>query len=118
MMNTFNKTVLAMAALLTSSTVLLGCEDSVINEKTGVPEKRVMLEDGVADDVEVSGAVELALQQEDKLRAFNLQVETRKGDVTLKGEVDTKAQRMLAEQIARSSPGAHTVNNEITVRQQ
>lgn len=115
-MKTSAKPVLALAVLLALSAGLAGCEKSVINEKTGVPEKRVMMEDGVADDTEVSAAVKQALQQESKLRQFNFHVETRKGDVTLKGEVDTQEQRMLAEQIAVSTAGAHTVNNEIAVK--
>lgn len=114
-MNTFTQSGMALAALLTVSIALVGCEDSVINEKTGVPEKRVMIEDGVADDIEVSSAVKQALQQEDKLRTFNFHVETRKGDVTLQGNVDTEEQRMLAEQTALATAGAHTVNNEIKV---
>ena len=116
-MNTLAKPVMALAALLALSGALAGCEKDVINEKTGMPEKRVMIEDGVADDIEVSSAVQQALQQEDKLRAFNFHVETRKGDVTLKGEVDTEEQRMLAEKTALNTAGAHAVNNEINVRQ-
>lgn len=115
-MKTSAKSAIALATLLALSAGLSGCEKSVVNEKTGVPEKRVMIEDGVADDIEVSAAVKQALQQEGKLRQFNFHVETRKGDVTLKGAVDTQEQRMLAEQIAVSTAGAHTVNNEITVK--
>lgn len=117
-MNTFSKPAMVLAALVAVSTTLVGCEDSVINEKTGMPEKRVMMEDGVADDIEVSAAVKQALMQEAKLRQFTFDVATRKGDVTLTGEVDTPEQRMLAEQIALTTAGAHTVHNEIKVKQQ
>lgn len=116
-MNTLAKPVLALSAMLVLGSALAGCEKDVINEKTSMPEKRVMMEDGVADDIEVSSAVQQALQQEDKLKKFNFHVETRKGDVTLKGEVDTEEQRMLAEQTALNTAGAHAINNEIKVRQ-
>jgi hyperosmotically inducible periplasmic protein len=115
-MKRLTKPALALTVLVVSATALVGCEDAVINEKTGMPEKRVMIEDGVADDIEVSSAVKQALKREDKLRNFNIEVETRKGDVTLKGEVDTDEQKMLAEQTALTTAGAHTVNNEIRVR--
>lgn len=115
-MHTFAKSIVVLAAMLAVSTGLSGCEKNVINEKTGMPEKRVMMEDGVADDIEVSAAVKQALMQEGKLRQFTFEVETRKGDVSLTGEVDTPEQRMLAEQIAVSTAGAHSVNNEITVK--
>lgn len=116
-MRTLAKPVLALSAMLVFGSALVGCEEAVITEKTSMPEKRVMIEDGVADDIEVSSAVQQALKQEAKLNPFNFHVETRKGDVTLKGEVDTEEQRMLAEQTALNTAGAHTVNNEISVRQ-
>lgn len=116
-MNTLAKPVLALSAVLVLGSALVGCEREVVNDKTGMPEKRVLMEDGVADDIEVSSAVQQALLQEDKLRNFNFHVETRKGDVTLKGEVDTEEQRMLAEQTALNTAGAHSVNNELKVRQ-
>lgn len=116
-MSILTKAVMALTTLLVLSTTLVGCEKSEINQKTGMAEQQVVLEDGVADDIDVSAAVKQALQQNDQLRKFNLAVETRKGDVTLQGQVDTEEQRMLAEQTALSTAGAHTVNNEIKVKQ-
>ncbi|CAM3824364.1 BON domain-containing protein [Rheinheimera salexigens] len=113
----FPKTIVIAAVLAVLSLGLTSCDKNYMDDETKMLDKRVVLEDGVADDVEVSNAVIKALHDESKLSQFMINVETRKGDVTLRGDVDTEEQRKLAEQVTLSTAGAHTVNNEIRVRQ-
>jgi hyperosmotically inducible protein len=115
-MNTSVKPVIALGLICVLAVGLSGCEKKVINEKTGVPENNMVAKEGLADDANVSSAVMAALQREEQLKAFNFHIETRKGDVTLVGEVDTPQQRMLAEQITLATAGAHTVQNKISVK--
>ena len=75
-----------------------------------------VMEDGVADDIEVSAAVKQALMQEGKLRQFTFEVETRKGDVKLWGQVETQAQREQAAMITAATSGVHSVNNQLEVK--
>ena len=114
-MNTSVKSVIALGLICVLAVGLSGCEKKVINEKTGVPTTDTVVKEGLADDTNVSSAVMAALQREEQLKPFNFHIETRKGDVTLMGKVNTAEQRMLAEQITLATAGAHTVQNKIEV---
>lgn len=47
--------------------------------------------------------------------AMSINVDTRKGVVTLKGDVDSAEERALAAQVARNTDDVESVNNELTV---
>lgn len=114
-MNTSGKTIISLGLIFAVAVGVAGCEKKVTYENSAVPNADTVVKDGLADDVNVSNAVMAALQREEQLKPFNLHIETRKGDVTLIGRVDTVQQRMLAEQITLATAGAHTVNNQIEV---
>lgn len=44
-----------------------------------------------------------------------INVDSKNGDVTLSGEVDSKQERELAEQIAKNTTGTRSVQNKLTV---
>jgi len=68
-------------------------------------------------DSDVNEHVKTALNQHSALKAFDIQVITLKGDVRLIGIVDTQAHIDQALAIARSADGAHTIHNELTIKQ-
>ena len=68
-------------------------------------------------DAAVSEHVRTALQRNDQLRGFNIAVETINGDVRLNGILDTQAQIDEVIKIARGSEGAHTIHDELTLKQ-
>jgi hyperosmotically inducible periplasmic protein len=68
-------------------------------------------------DAAVSEHVRAALQRNDQLRGFNIEVETINGDVRLNGILDTQAQIDEVIKIARGSDGAHTIHDELTLKQ-
>lgn len=68
-------------------------------------------------DSDVNEHVKTALNQHSALKAFDIQVITLKGDVRLIGVVDTQAHIDQAVAIARSADGAHTIHNELTIKQ-
>jgi hyperosmotically inducible periplasmic protein len=71
---------------------------------------------GNVSDLDVTTAVKTALQRDDALKAFDIQVITTKGDVRLTGSVQTQAQISNAIAVAREAPGVHAVHDELTLK--
>jgi hyperosmotically inducible protein len=72
----------------------------------------------LGDDLEDSGItakVATQLSSDDRVKAFDVDVETQKGVVTLKGNVADDEAKAAAEEIARSVDGVKDVVNMITV---
>ena len=67
-------------------------------------------------DIDVNEHVKTALDQNDALKGFDIQVITLKGDVRLIGVVDSQAHIDEAVKIARSAEGGHTIHNELTIK--
>mgnify|MGYP003594514323 CR=1 FL=1 len=72
---------------------------------------------GNVSDTDVTEHVKTALLQDEALKGFSIEVVTRKGDVRLIGVLDTQAQIDTAIKIARASEGAHTIHDELTIKQ-
>jgi osmotically-inducible protein OsmY len=71
---------------------------------------------GNVSDIDITEHVKTALQQNDGLKGFNIQVVTLKGDVRLIGLLDSQTQIDEAIRIALASDGAHTVHNELKIK--
>ncbi|MFT5923321.1 MAG: osmotically-inducible protein OsmY [Paraglaciecola sp.] len=68
-------------------------------------------------DSEVSQNVKRALLSIPGFEAFDIDVVSRKGDVRLLGVVDFQSQIDAALKLARETDGAHTINNQLTIKQ-
>lgn len=68
-------------------------------------------------DADVTNHVKSALNGEPGLAGLNITVVTTKGDVRLMGVMQSQAQIGTAVRVARVSEGAHTIHNELTVKQ-
>jgi len=79
-------------------------------ETPGVP-------DSVAKDKELSRQVSFALfnERDNFANATAIRAESREGTITLSGQVASRAERALAERIAREVQGVRSVNNLLTV---
>ena len=66
-------------------------------------------------EASVEARVTKALAGERRLRVFDFGVDSDSGRVTLRGDVNTRAQHRLAERIARSTDGVTAVANAMTV---
>ncbi len=73
-------------------------------------------ETGNVSDSNITEHVKTTLHQDEVLKGFNIGVATHKGDVRLTGMVESPAQTDAAVNIARTSDGAHTVHNELTIK--
>ncbi|HET9213077.1 MAG TPA: BON domain-containing protein [Thermoanaerobaculia bacterium] len=87
-------------------------------EKVEVDDDRDRDGANLGDDLEDSGItakVATRLASDDRVKAFNLDVETQKGVVTLTGNVDGDEAKAAAEELARSVDGVQNVVNRIAV---
>ncbi|HHV62618.1 MAG TPA: BON domain-containing protein [Firmicutes bacterium] len=60
-------------------------------------------------------AVQAALEDDEGMRPYGINVEARGGKVRIWGIVDTLSEKNRAEEIARSIPGVVEVENDITI---
>ncbi|MDR6982928.1 hyperosmotically inducible protein [Rheinheimera pacifica] len=115
-MQVIKRTFVIAGVVLAGSVLLSSCERGNVNAQTGAPDLTVTTEDGSGDDVNISTAVNTALLAEPQLKHLEIQVETRKGDVKLSGQVETQAQREQAAIITAAVSGVHSVNNQLEVK--
>lgn len=66
-------------------------------------------------DSSITESVDNRLEADRDLAAYDLEVETRDGIVTLEGTVPGETQRMAAERVARSTAGVQGVSNQIEI---
>lgn len=104
----------ALAIALAAALMVAGCSKSPEGTATTPAASAAV---GNVSDIDVTEHVKTALQQNDALKGFNIEVVTLKGDVRLKGVVDTQAQVDETIRIARASDGAHAIHDELTIRQ-
>jgi osmotically-inducible protein OsmY len=79
----------------------------------GEPARRSVGE--VVDDSSITAQVKYALLTHRSTSALSTSVETRDGDVVIRGEADSDAERDLVTKLARSIRGVKDVKNEMTV---
>jgi hyperosmotically inducible protein len=70
----------------------------------------------VVDDSVITTKVKSALIADDDVKAFDISVKTREGNVMLSGFVDDASQAQRAVEIARNVGGVKDVSNQITVK--
>jgi hyperosmotically inducible periplasmic protein len=72
---------------------------------------------GMKPDSDITEAVKNKLKTDERVSASEIEVETKDGIVTLKGEVDTQADADRAIQLARSIPEVKSVNSNLKVEE-
>jgi osmotically-inducible protein OsmY len=103
----------AFAAAMTATMLAGGCSKSPEATATSPVASAAV---GNVSDIDVTEHVKTALQQNDSLKGFDINVVTLKGDVRLVGVLDSQAQIDEAIKIARASDGAHTIHDELTIK--
>lgn len=71
---------------------------------------------GHVGDREVTTHVKTALSSEPSLAGLDITVVTTNGDIRLTGTVQNQTQIETALRVARAAEGAHTIHDELTVR--
>jgi len=69
-------------------------------------------------DVKVTANIRKAVTDDDSLsvNAHNVKIITRNGVVTLRGPVDSQAESMRLQQLAKQTPGVMRVDNQLEVK--
>jgi osmotically-inducible protein OsmY len=114
--------------LLAISLFLAGCADTNRNgmpDRVRTPDTRHIAREAesavekaaeLGENAVTTGKVKSALIADKAIDASRIDVDTRNGVVTLKGEVATPAQKKRAEVIARKQHGIKQVINNLVVR--
>jgi hyperosmotically inducible protein len=68
------------------------------------------------DDAALAAKVRTALQQDQTLRSFKIDVASRNDVVQLSGSVDTPQEADRAQEVAVNTPGVRTVHNNLVVK--
>lgn len=79
----------------------------------GEPPKRSAGE--VIDDAAITAKVKAALLTDADIAGLKINVDTKEGVVSLKGEIKTLALRRKAEALAKEVQGVKSVNNQLIV---
>lgn len=98
-----NGTVVAAALAGAGLLVLAGCSSSMVSKRT----QHV--------DSETTAVIQQTLEANEKVKARQVDVETREGVVYLTGVVDTEEARREAGRVAWRTEGVHGVENDLTV---
>lgn len=69
----------------------------------------------VIDDATITASVKTALLADGRTKAFDINVDTLKGKVTLKGGADNLSARNAATEVARNVKGVQSVDNQLVV---
>jgi len=93
-------TIALSAALLTSSTLAFASQQSWKDESL---------------DAWVDGKAETTLLLNSELNSFDINTEVKDGIVTLTGEVNSKLEKSLAEELIKTLDGVKGVENQLIV---
>lgn len=90
-----------------------GCNQPT--EATGMPPPSTTVGTEIDDSV-LTGRIKSALLQDPEINSFDLQVETRKGEVQLSGFVDSPAQVDRATAVALAVAGVKSVQSKVGMK--
>jgi hyperosmotically inducible periplasmic protein len=72
--------------------------------------------DRIAQDAAITADVKARLIAEPGIRSLSINVDTYNGNVSLKGDVKSAAQRSTAGSLAKKAKGVKSVRNDLTVK--
>lgn len=106
-MKTINKTLLAsfIAASLGMAGVVAANDHNGADRTAGE----------VIDDAAITASVKAKLLEDERTKGFDINVDTKNGVVTLKGGADSLMSKTSATDIATTTDGVVSVNNELMV---
>ncbi len=108
-MNALNKTLLS--TFIAASLGMAGLVSA--NDYSETKTERTVGQ--VVDDATITASVKTKLLEDDRTEGFDINVDTLKGRVTLRGGADSVSDRSVAGDIALTTDGVVSVDNQITV---
>jgi osmotically-inducible protein OsmY len=113
-LTSFSKSFIAIgvAALLGTSCTAAKNTGTAVGEGTKEAAEQVA---GGATDASITAAVKMKMADDPLVGAFDIDVDTSEGNVTLNGKVKSKAEADKAVQIARSVDGVKSVKSNLVI---
>lgn len=103
-----------LAGVMTIS--MVACSKSADTSTTGAPAPSTTV-GTVIDDSVVTARVKTALLDSTEIKGFDIQVETRKGEVMLSGFVDNQGQVDRAMTVTQGIEGVKSVTNKLSLKE-
>lgn len=103
-----------LAGVMTIS--MVACSKTTETSTTGVPAPSTTVGTEIDDSV-VTTRVKTALLDNMEVKGFDIQVETRKGEVMLSGFVDNQGQVDRAMSVTQGVEGVTSVNNKLALKE-
>jgi hyperosmotically inducible protein len=107
-MNTFNRCMIAAA--ISSALVLSG-----LNPVQAAQDTTQRTAGQAIDDATITASIKTKLLGDERTKGFDINVDTVRGAVTLKGGADSAAAKAAATELARSATGVTSVDNQLVV---
>lgn len=106
--------VLGAASVL----ALSACDapDSIVSAPAASTAPLVATAPAMATDGDITRQVQEALRADDMLRSRDFDIETDAGEVRLRGEMETQAQKDHATVVVRGVTGVSSVKDELTLK--
>ena len=106
--------------LLFVSALLIGCTSMLAGGRGAAAGNAIGVDDRdavtIARDDQITSMIHSRFVRDDELADANLDIDTRRGVVTLRGALETFEQRDRAVRLATDVPGVSRVASQITVR--
>jgi len=110
-------TSVVAGSLLLSTPIYAGAEKKPPAHDAKQAAKNTGKEAGtLASNAATTATIKTALLADKVAPGMAINVDTNNGVVTLSGQVDSKQQKMRAEQIAKKTKGVHKVIDKLTVK--
>ena len=113
-MNALNKTMLS--TFIAASFGLAGVVSANDDNETKTKTERTVGE--AVDDATITASIKTKLLDDDRTEGFDINVDTLNGHVTLRGGADSVSDRSVAGDIALTTDGVVSVDNQLTVASQ
>lgn len=110
--------ILWFVSTITGVLLLQGCVPALVAGGTaagyyvGQDERNVR---GILDDASITAAIKARLVKDQEVSAFDINVDTRKGVVTLYGSVSSSAKEMRVIEVAKSVEGVQKIVSQVTI---
>ncbi|TNJ32675.1 BON domain-containing protein [Arenimonas terrae] len=103
----------AMKTSLLATALCLGLGASpVFAEDTAAPERTAAQ---AIDDAAITASIKTKLLADERTKGFDINVDTMKGVVTLRGGADSQAAKQAAQEVAGQAEGVVLIKNELVV---
>jgi len=108
-------TAALLAAVLCAAPLSASAADSTVDQATEKVKETAQAVKGAVSDSWLTSKTKIELFADERVKGRQVHVETVKGEVFLRGKVDSEAAKTAAEEIAKGIEGVKGVKNDLQV---